>query len=93
VTTIKSSNITKQQPTSSNMSSKMQHCTTKQTDLKHVSNNQLNNTSLKHTMATGGTHIQTSNKQIINSKQPPTSSKRTMVVSTSQKVVNLSVSL
>lgn len=87
--TTKSSNVTKQQSTSSNMSTKMQHSTIKQTDIKHnVSNNQPNNTSLKHTIATA-THVQTSNKQKLNSNQLPVSSKHSMVVSTTKKVVNL----
>ncbi|XP_027839005.2 uncharacterized protein LOC114121055 isoform X2 [Aphis gossypii] len=85
--TIKSSNIIKQQSTSTNISSKMQHSTINQTDPKHhVPNNQHINTPLKkHTKATA-THIQTSNKKITNNKQLPTSSK---LVSTTKKVVNI----
>ncbi|XP_050055684.1 uncharacterized protein LOC126549692 [Aphis gossypii] len=51
--TIKSSNITKQQSTSTNISLKRQHSTINQADPKrHVSNNQHNNTPLKDTKLT-----------------------------------------
>ncbi|KAE9524878.1 hypothetical protein AGLY_014928 [Aphis glycines] len=51
---IKSSNITKQQSTSTNISLKRQHSTINQADPKrHVSNNQHNNTPLKDTKPTG----------------------------------------
>ncbi|XP_022177923.1 uncharacterized protein LOC111038960 isoform X2 [Myzus persicae] len=89
--TIKISNIAKQQPASSNISSKMLPSTIKQTDIKHhVSNNQSNNTSLKHNMVTAK-HIQTSNKQKLSNKQLPMSSKHptSTLVSTPKKVVNL----
>ncbi|XP_060840031.1 uncharacterized protein LOC132921177 [Rhopalosiphum padi] len=84
--TNKLSNSTKQQSTSTNISSKIQHPTIIQTESKHhLSNNLHNNISLKHTKAVA-TPIQTSNKQIINSSQLPASSK---FVSTTKKVVNL----
>jgi len=92
--TIKISNITKQQSASSTVSSKMQRFTIKQTDIRHnLTNNQSNNVSLKQMATTK--HIQTSNKQKLNSKQLPVSSKHPIatLVSTPKKVVNLSVSL
>jgi len=67
----------------------MQHSTIKQTDIKHhVSNNQTNNTSLKHLATTK--NFQTSNKQKVNSKPLPVSPKHP--ISTTKKVVNLCVS-
>ncbi|XP_008184775.1 uncharacterized protein LOC100163781 isoform X3 [Acyrthosiphon pisum] len=85
---IQISNITKQQSASSTISSKMQHSTIKQTDIKHhVSNSQPNNTSLKHLATTK--HIQTSNKQKVNSKPLPVSPKHP--ISTTKKVVNQNV--
>ncbi|KAL4082352.1 hypothetical protein QTP88_030029 [Uroleucon formosanum] len=78
-------NITKQQPASSIISSKMQYSIIKQPDKKHdVSNNQPNNT-LKQ-LATIK-YIQTSNKQKLNSKQLPAVTKHPM--STTKNVVNL----
>ncbi|KAL4122453.1 hypothetical protein QTP88_014782 [Uroleucon formosanum] len=80
------SNITKQQSASSTISSKMLHSIIKQPDKKHhVSNNQPNNISLKQLATTK--HIQTSNKQKLNSKQLPVVPKHPM--STTKKVVNL----
>lgn len=71
----------------------MQPSTIKQTDIRHlVTNNQSNNTSLKHMATTK--HIQTSNKQKLNSKQFPTSSRTPIsTLLTPIKVVSLCVSL
>lgn len=71
----------------------MQSSTTKQTDIRRlVTNNQSNNTSLKDMATTK--HIQTSNKQKLNKKELPTSSKTPIsTLPTPKKGVNLCVSL
>jgi len=71
----------------------MQHSTIKQTDIRNiVTNNQSNNTSLKHMATTK--HVQTSNKQKPYSKQLPISSKSPISnLITPKKVVSLCVSL
>ncbi|XP_015379455.1 PREDICTED: uncharacterized protein LOC107173429 isoform X2 [Diuraphis noxia] len=89
--TVKIPNITKQQSASSTVSPKMQHSTIKPTDIRHiVTNNQFNNTSLKQMATTK--HIQTSNKQKLNSKQLPIASKPSIsTLVTPKKVASCNV--